>query len=160
MRTVRLLGGVWQTPPSGRADTPRAGTPLMGRPHSPWTESQTGVKTLTCRNYVADGKKLEILRSKNSDPTTELYSCLAYFYYAFSDWMKNMIGRLDLKMLDMKMFRCRVSVMKMIRSKTINSCNVRSTQFRGGMPGGIHERMIWIWQRAVCILLECRFVEK
>ena len=46
-----------------------------------------------------------------------------------------MIGRLDLKMLDMKMFRCRVSIMKSIRSKAINRCNVRSTQFRGGKPG-------------------------
>ena len=27
-------------------------------PPPPWTESQTGVKTLPCRNYVADGNKI------------------------------------------------------------------------------------------------------
>ena len=49
MRTVRcssrLLGGIF---PSACWDTP------------PWTEWQTGVKTLPCRNYVADGKNNQI----------------------------------------------------------------------------------------------------
>ena len=43
-------------------DRPMDRDPLGQRPHrqrhSPWTESQTGVKTLPCRNFVANGNKL------------------------------------------------------------------------------------------------------
>ena len=48
IRTVRCGGRLWWG--GGVCQTP----PL-------WTESQTGVKTLPCRNYVANGKNAELI---------------------------------------------------------------------------------------------------
>ena len=65
MRTVRcsahLLGGVC----SGGGCLPR-GCLSGSVKHAPWTESQTGVKRLPCRNYVADGKKVSNVPRKKA----------------------------------------------------------------------------------------------
>ena len=78
MRTVRcsgrLLGGggVWLWVSGRGGCLPRgclAGGCLSGGGclpdiHRLWTESQTGVKTLTCRIYVADGNECHQIRVK------------------------------------------------------------------------------------------------
>ena len=48
---VSAQGDVWQTPPRPEADTPCE--------QNDW---QTGVKTLPCRNFVADGKNFQRLK--------------------------------------------------------------------------------------------------
>ena len=72
MRTVHCSDRLWGVSASGVSA--REGVSAQGggvsawegvsaqgvparHPPPPWTESQTGVKTLSCRNYVADGKK-------------------------------------------------------------------------------------------------------
>ena len=55
MRTVRCSGRQWMVSALGGGCLPR-GVCLSGRQPPPVTEWQTRVKTLPCRNYVADGK--------------------------------------------------------------------------------------------------------
>ena len=57
MRTVHCsgrLGGGVEVLQEGEEGVCLGSLPA-GRQHPPWTEKQTGVKTLPCRNYIVDG---------------------------------------------------------------------------------------------------------
>ena len=63
MRTICCSGRLpWGVCVSALAGLPRRRLPRgVSARHPPWTETQTSVKTLLCRNYVADGNKTRML---------------------------------------------------------------------------------------------------
>ena len=55
----------WHADPNAM-QTPPASTPHLPRMPPPWTEWQTPVKILPCRNFVAGGNKIKTLRRKGA----------------------------------------------------------------------------------------------
>ena len=82
MRTVRCSGCPWGCLPRGWGICPGGVCPgwLPATPPPLWTEWQTHVKTLPCRNYIADGNKSEHVPGEGAGPCTMLSDLLLVFF--------------------------------------------------------------------------------